>query len=295
MKIIIRSYDRENTILDNTLGELLKQKDIDLAECLYIYVGNQEQYDKYSKVLKDYPLKEICIRSELPANVPFNDAIKRFPEGDKLVFIDDDLYKFRIYEEIDMVKKKFTDCENLGEILNYCFDKVDKNIGGVVNIYFAPNLKFKQGSAFYEYKPRKTGSSFWGMYNDKELLVNYSHNDDDMRTAMILEKYSGMYNLNWFTAETKAGVTKGGMTSAGDRDFENQKEFTKQVCEEMFSNEPLIKKYFSRYRYKETMNMHFLDLKNIRELRKIIPNCQEIKWSSYMQESPDIKNYSSLF
>jgi len=290
MKIVVRSYDRFDSIVNKTIGVLGKQKDIDFRNVYVVVV--EDQIDRYRAALKDYPVKYIL--SEVGGHNAIKAACEYFPSGSPLVFMDDDLQKLKIWKDIDDHKTN-TDVENLGEYLNYIFDRLHTTAFWVD---YTQNHMFKKGKPFLEFKARKCSGAFWGGWNNREIFITpFGHQDDNIRTAKLLEKDGGVWSFNWMNCSTFCGRNAGGMQSSGDRGngldrLEKSKEYAALALEQ-----PFVTKFFeSELNFEESNNMWALKLKKIKDLKKVIPHYQEIVYSQFMQNEPNkIESLESFF
>lgn len=281
-KIAVRSYGRSDTILKKTLGVLAAQKDLDLEKQLVIAVTNEE-FTLYHDVLKDFP-KLALIPCEKGGHNATNALIEYIDEGEQVIFMDDDISKVQCYRDIADPKSRY-DVDNLGEFFEYAF-RIFKDIP--FGFDFTPNLMFKQGKPFAEFKMRKIGGAWWGGVNRKAMFkVNQSHEDDNIRTAKCLNRHGGVGSINWLTAVTAVGTNKGGMQSSGDRGNDNRAAATYDACGTALQ-QPYVKEFYQfEPFFIESMDFYSLRLKNIRELRKMYPLNIALNWSSFMQERPD--------
>lgn len=282
-KIAVRSYKRADTILDKTLGELMKQTDLDLANQLVLAV-TEEDYEEYKKALKNYPLLDL-IKVDLGGFQATNGLIDYFKDGDQVIFMDDDIKGIKGYRDI-MDKDSRYEVTTLGRYFTYAFDK----FGDVpFGFDFTPNLMFKQGKPFAEMKMRKIGGAWWGSVIDKPLLKTaQSHEDDNIRTAKSLAKYGRVGAINWMVAATAVGTNKGGMQSSGDRAAdEMRKDKTSAACLHALTHKEVARFYQDEPVWIDSMEFFSLRLKNIRDLRRENPASKELVWSKYFQEAPD--------
>jgi hypothetical protein len=287
-KIAVRSYGRADQILKKTLGELLKQKDLDLGNQLVLAV-TAEQYDEYRRELNhpirgQYPIKDI-IKVPVGGFQATNGLVEYFPEGEPVIFMDDDIGSIKGYRDI-MDKDSRYDVTDLGAYFRYAFDQFESPFG----FDFTPNLMFKQGKPFAEFKMRKIGGAWWGARIDRGLLKTaQSHEDDNIRTARALARFGGVGSINWMVATTAVGTNKGGMQSSGDRDADEARLFkTKMACEHAIHSHPEVRRFYQEEPvFIDSMNFYSLRLKNIRDLRKENPGVKELKWSTFFQMAPD--------
>jgi hypothetical protein len=281
IKIAVRSYGRSDSIVKKTIGTLLEQEDLDLGRQLVVAV-TQEEYADYKFALEAAPLLDLIIVPKGGHNAT-NGLIDYFPEGEQIIFMDDDISNVKHYTDIyDNSSRVATKC--LGSIFGYGFDRFSCAPFG---IDFTPNLMFKQGKPFAEFKLRKIGGAWWGAHNSGSLKTLQSHEDDNIRTARALHDHGGVGSINWLVATTAVGTNKGGMQSSGDRGTDGRADQTKSACLRALE-EPYVRSY---YQYDpvfiDSMNFYSLRLKNIRELRKQFPLSKELRWSGFMQDKPD--------
>jgi hypothetical protein len=281
--IAVRSYSRANQILKKTLGELNKQLDLDLANQLILGVV-EEQYEEYKTVLKDYPIKDI-IKVDRGGFQATNGLVDYFQDGDKVIFMDDDISGIKGYKDI-MNKDSRYEMFRLGDYFTYAFDKFGEIPFG---FDFTPNLMFKQGKPFAELKMRKIGGAWWGSVIDKSILKTaQSHEDDNIRTARALAKHGRVGSINWMVAATAVGTNTGGMQSSGDRSADEDRKYkTQAACYSALANKEVARYYQPEPVWIESMEFYSLRLKNIRDLRRENPGVAELKWSTYFQVAPD--------
>lgn len=294
IKIAVRSYGRSDSILKKTLGFLQSQKDLDLANQLVLAVADEDEYEKYKNALgnniyqEQFPIKDIIITAR-GGFAATNGLINYFPEGEQVIFMDDDISSVKGYTDI-MDKDSRYEVNDIGRYFTYAFEKFEDCPFG---FDFTPNLMFKQGKPFAEFKMRKIGGAWWGAYNDKKLLKTaQSHEDDNIRSAKALKKFGGVGAINWLVATTAVGINIGGMQASGDRgdgtkESMSRSEKTKAACWSALDIKEVAEFYQNEPVFIESMNFWSLRLKNIRELRKMYPLNQEIKWSGYFQHVPD--------
>ena len=213
--VIVRSYQRPLLSSQYTFKILKDQKDIDFSDKVYLVLANKEEYESYKPYLAEYPFKDI-IYSGVGGNKAINAAIDYFPEGEPLVFMDGDLKQLMNYTNVKDRETK-TKTQNLGELFEYSFQKMNETELGATIAYNFSNRVFQEKQPFFEFKPRALGGVWWGALNSDFLKTEQSHDDDNIRTGKILSKYGGTYSMNWFEAFTQVGINIGGMQTSGDR------------------------------------------------------------------------------
>ena len=282
--IAVRSYKRSDSIKKKTLGELLKQTDLDLKKQLFVAV-TKEELELYKVELADFPMNSFIV-VEPGGYKATNGILDYFPEGKKIIFMDDDITNIKEYRDI-LDPKSSSSCLNLGAYFDYAFSK----FGDVpFGFDFTPNLMFKQSKPFAEMKMRKMGGAWWGAVNDRELLrTEQSHEDDNIRASKALMKHGVVGSLNWLVASTAIGTNSGGMQASGDRSDSatERKQKTLDECYRALENESMRKFYQSEPVFVESMNFYVLRMKNIRILKQENKSYKPVSWSSYFQEEPD--------
>ena len=287
IKIAVRSYGRHNQIWKKTLSTLSAQKDLDLGRQLVLAV-TKEDYPLYKAELPEVPILDMIIVPKGGHNAT-NGLVDYFPDGEPVIFMDDDISAVKCYRDI-MDKDSRFDVTNLGELFEYAFRQFSEPFG----FDFTPNLMFKQGKPFAEFKMRKIGGAWWGAHIDKTLLkTEQSHEDDNIRTARALHRYGGVGSINWLVAATAVGTNKGGMQSSGDRGTDERAAATKAACLTALEQAHVATYYQHDPTFIDSMDFYSLRLRGIKELRKQFPMNKELKWSTYLQENPD-KPTSSL-
>jgi len=282
IKIAVRSYGRHKDIWKKTLSTLSAQTDLDLGRQLVLAV-TKDEYPLYKAELPAVPMLDMIIVPKGGHNAT-NGLIDYFPDGEKIIFMDDDISAVKMYK--DIMDKDSRDNEvALGRLFGYAFGCFGSTPFG---FDFTPNLMFKQGKPFAEFKLRKIGGAWWGAVNDKSALrTEQSHEDDNIRTARALHNHGGVGSINWLVATTAVGTNRGGMQSSGDRGTDERATATKDACYRALQ-EPYVRDYYQQDPvFIESMNFYSLRLKNIRELRKQFPLSKELRWSGFMQDKPD--------
>ena len=209
-KIVIPTYNRQKELEEKTLS-LLKKCQIP-SENIYIFVANEEEKLSYESSLSPY-YKEIIIGVKGIAEQRMF-ITDYFPEGTKIVSMDDDLSKLSTISE-----GKLEEVFNFGEIIEQGFSECEKhncNLWGISPI----------GNPFYMRKEVSTNLKFcighlFGYINDKSLkTVGKGVKSDYEFTIISWLKYGKVIRLNHICAKTKM-YAKGGIGSKADRMNDN--------------------------------------------------------------------------
>ena len=198
MKIVIPTYDRYNNF--KTI-QFLKNNNIS-NECIYIFVANEEQKQKYISVIgNEYNI----IIGVLGLVNQRNFITNYFEDGEIIISIDDDIE--------DLIQK---DNRPLKEWLEECIEYLENSNAGLLSINPSVN-------PFY-FEQRKNGKSFkTGRYpavgvfnilkNDKELLLSIDDMEDWERSLLYFKKYGMNVRYNDILIKTKYFCKDGGLSS----------------------------------------------------------------------------------
>lgn len=283
-KIVVRTYKRSDLILDMTLGELKKQKDIDLSEQLYLVVANEEEKEAYEESLEDFPYRKFLI-SGVGGNIATKKACEYFPWGEKIVFLDDDIQDMQIWKNIKD-QDSLQDMENFGEIMDYMFRLIEEDSrGDMFGVSLGTNWYWKKRSPFAEFKPKTVGGQWWGGLNHPEFITPQGHSSDNIRSARTIERTNGAYFVNWTTAKDDWGLLEGGLQESGDRGGEGEdtlqatwdasmKALSYPVVKRYFKNEPVLI---------EKANCYTLRIKPWQKIKKLVPRYQKLSWEEYLE------------
>jgi hypothetical protein len=270
------------------------QMDLLLDRDLILVLANKDQYELYRDNLKTFPISEV-IYGGVGGHNAINAAIDHIPEGEPVVFMDDDISNIKIWTDIkDSVSR--IPVLDLGRTFDYIFDEMaSHNQGQIFRIHSGENWTFKTNAPFFEFAPKQIGGMWWGGFNSDLMKTEQSHEDDNIRTSRYLCRDRGCYSFNWISASSSIGLSHGGMQSSLDRGGAGQrKNSTLAACQAALAIPEVAKIYQSEPVWKESMQFYTLKMKNIRDLRKILDS-SESRWSSFFQKYPDEKpNISSL-
>jgi hypothetical protein len=130
--IAIPSYNRAHELSKKTL-KLLNNYKVN-PEIIYIFVANEEEELIYKTFLNKDNYNKIIV-GELGIRNQRKFISKYFPEGQRIVSIDDDVRAI-----VEFVKKnEYKDIENFNELINYFFSNCISNNSFLWGIYPTPN------------------------------------------------------------------------------------------------------------------------------------------------------------
>lgn len=292
-KIVVRSHARSQTILDQTLALLRQQQDLDLSRSLYLALHREDVPD-YERVLKDYPHAGLIIGNERGGHSRTNDACDYFPEGEPLLFMDDDGSPAVEWPgpPVTTPKRPWT---NLSRYASDAFATIDKGYAGAFGFCHGTNparhsFYWKGKTPFKDASHRPVVGNFWGAYNDRAMIKTpYGHQDDNIRTARYMQRYGNNLHYHWIGMR-ELDNNPGGMQSpdSGDRGNEStRREVTKTVCETILRDMPEVATAFEGHFLMEKRNYHSLRFRPRAQLQRMSGVRQTHRWSTYFAPEPD--------
>lgn len=221
-KIIIPSYKREKTIIKNTLTTLFKT---DIKKDIYIFVANKEEENIYKKSLIEYDVKIIVGVRGIPNQRNF--IQKYFEEGERLVFIDDDIKKLCGLNK----EGKIVECKKIDNFLNKAFEQTEKvgfkmfGINSNISI-FEMNQKVSAGRIYIV-------GNFYGLINTRDVFVDEgediksrkdykSGKESHERALKMYVKYGGVLKYRSYGVVSNYWGEKGGHQESRTNDGEKE-------------------------------------------------------------------------
>ena len=231
-KIVIPSYDRVDTLKNKTL-KMLDKQGID-KKLIYIFVANDDEYNKYKKEFNDYNIIKGVIG--LLPQIKFIENY--FKEGDYLVRIEDDLEQIfkKIHSKKDypskITRKQLAETKeiNLNDFIIEGFKLLEKNKLNLFGLNKTSNA-FMMGDG-YSTDLRLIEGCFNGFINKKYKLKvcndsNYTLEDLE-RTIVFYENDGGVLRFNDVGYISNYGADGGVKSNVENRDLKI-KENTKKL------------------------------------------------------------------
>jgi len=195
--VAIPSYARAETLKTKTLA-LLESNKIP-KEQIYIFVASQEEKDAYEKHISGYKL----IVGSKGLLEQRNFMTRHFKEGQKIVYMDDDIERALVKEDEDKKSKELKDLP-LKSFFPVAFKELETtglHIWGVNPVH----------NAYYLYPSITTDlryivGAFYGVINrkDNDLLLKFESDKEDVeRTLRFYKKDAGVLRFNFITIKTK--------------------------------------------------------------------------------------------
>lgn len=280
--ILVRSYKRHNIICQYTLALLERNNVLDIT---YLMVATEEEKELYEKALEENNIKvRDIVVTEIGAANSTNNMLDRLPIGQKLLMLDDDIKEITHYPTGGYKKELSQPLTNLLEYMKYGLRICQENEIKLFGIDYT-NMFYKQGKEFATIGQYRFGGAFICAINCEELQPHSNHEEDNIRSSQILDKYHCSLKFNWFTMNVAPiGVFPGGMQSDRSSDKEEQLQYTKRICEELLTDRK-IKKYFRQEPIHDSgADYYTLKMKHIRELKKSGIFIEPIKIKEYFGE-----------
>jgi hypothetical protein len=272
--IAVRSYDRPDLIMIKTYAFL---KECGLLDKTYIFVANQTEYERYKiNLQKDgFDLQRLIVGERGGAAI--NRFISNyFPEGQRLLCLDDDLMSSTLYNKD--TKKFCNGSPHFRSVIEECFTVMEANNFGSFTFNYhtsnSPNGLLARASPKISFKNNFLQGSHYGTLNNRELLHTDdidSQIDDTLRTAKFFNRYGGVMTYHYFSIKNMTvGVEKGGLQSSGCRGTDTTRDsFTLESCNRA-SKYDYIKDYITGIERKEQHNMYSLKWKNLIGWKKVL-------------------------
>jgi hypothetical protein len=281
--IACRSYGRATSFPKKTYRMLEHTK---LIDRLYVFVATAAEKKLYREQLPEFPAGRIVIGA--PGLAPVTRCIcKYFPEGQRIVFMDDDLEQFFVMPFMPSMPssgKIQKDSTVLHKYLEDGFRTIDAHDLGSFTFSFLSNSFYLTGKPFKEFRPFLVGGNFFGCRNDRSLIpVHVGHADDVLRSSRFFERYGGTL-VYWYAGfGTHYGKEAGGMQSSGDRgDAASRLQLTKEISQKLYDSEELLQAYATPPQCIENANLWSLKLKNVTQIRKAMKaRGVELRWAAW--------------
>ena len=204
--VAIPTYDRVEKIQKKTLKIL---QDYKINQKIYIFVNDKSQYDLYKNGLEADTYTDIIISNTKGITDARNYIATYFPEGTKVVCLDDDLGTF-----VKKTGNKVAKLKDLNAVFTEGFKKCEEEDTKLWGIYPVPNglfmkdtitttLKFIIGLCY----------GFISTPKDKSLLTNVVKQKEDYeRSIKYYIKFGKVIRLNYISVRTTY-YSKGGISS----------------------------------------------------------------------------------
>jgi len=264
--IACRSYGRATVFPKKTFRMLEHNK---LTGRLYVFVASAAEKRAYRDNLPaEFPADRIIVG--VPGLAPITRFIcKYFPEGQRILFVDDDLEYFFVMPRKGQGRMQ-KDSGNLHRYVEDAFRTIDAHDLGSFTFSFLSNAFYLTGKPFKEFRPFIVGGSFFGARNERKLIpVDVGQAEDVLRSCRYFEKYGGTL-VYWYAGfATHYGKEPGGMQSSGDRgDAASRLKTTKEISQKLYDSEELLRAYATPPQFVEAANLYTLKIRTLPQIRK---------------------------
>lgn len=203
MQIAIPSYRRSQTVFEKTLSALMKSG-MDLKD-VTIFISDPNEHDAYVGGTSGL-VKIVDSVPTLAGNRNF--ILNYYPEGEHILFLDDDIVSF---EKLSTDKKRLIPDTSVKSFADKGFEWCEKQGKSLWGIYAARNYFFMDNDVT-EGLHYIIGSCY-GIINKKQdyQTVEFDEKEDYLRTLKIFDKEGGVIRLNYITVNTAYYKEQGGM------------------------------------------------------------------------------------
>ena len=279
--IIVRSYKRSHQIVTHTLAMLARQEGNLLTKTI-VLVADESEYNDYYAAFKEHNLfpREMIVTEKGGAQSNNKFFREMAIPGEYLFMIDDDVKALYEYTDINDQKSK-REILTLDSLLQYGFALLDKYDLGAFSFDYG-NPYFKQDQPFAKVGMYRVTGTFYGARYCPELMSDFSHEDDNIRSAQLLEKYSRNAIFNWMDVKlAPMGKNPGGLQADGSRDN------TLAVCEEVIKRPEIVKYFKEELVFNDKYNVYTLKYRHKNELKKLANYKPEVKIMDFYGAMPD--------
>lgn len=210
--IAIPSYNRPASIVIKTLSTLQKYKIP--SSIITVFVASESQKVLYAQSIPEHSIHEIVVARPGLAEAR-NFITDYYPEGTKLVMLDDDVTDFVERTEDGRLRELIS----LSDVINTGFKEAEKTGARLWGVYPVPNGFFMKPTITSDLK--FIIGSFFGVINTR-MTLPMSEKEDYIRTLMCYERDGSVVRINYVSPKTAYYKEPGGMQSNPYR-LENQK------------------------------------------------------------------------
>tara|TARA_Y100001970_G_scaffold293005_1_gene437148 strand:- start:3099 stop:3944 length:846 start_codon:yes stop_codon:yes gene_type:complete len=209
--VAIPSYNRSNSIYENTLSVLLKYS-VPVRK-IYIFLANDEELGIYKSVLHKKFHKNMVV-GVLGLKNQRNFITHYFPNNTNIVQLDDDVKEISqlvILNKNGKDVKKFKPIKNLPKFFKHAFKLCRKHKTKLWGIYPVYNPFFLNN--YYTIDLRFIVGPMWGKINDKskDLKLSIDEKEDVERTLLHYDKFKSVIRFENISIDTYFYKNKGGM------------------------------------------------------------------------------------
>tara|TARA_R110000851_G_scaffold166247_2_gene311482 strand:- start:79 stop:831 length:753 start_codon:yes stop_codon:yes gene_type:complete len=210
MRIVIPSYHRSSSINDKSLKTLLNAGY--LPHEIDLFVAGDDEYYKYRKVVhRDINIIIGCKGLRNIRNFIFN----YYPEGEKLLCLDDDIEGIKI---LDSETERLHNLVDFRDEVKRGFELCEEHSLKLWGLYTCCNPRFMNNAKEITTDYKFIIGNFFGVINCKNMnQLNVDDIDDYERSIRSYQIYGGSVRLNHVAAKTKFMTNSGGAQTNDQR------------------------------------------------------------------------------
>jgi len=212
--VAIPSYNRSDVLAQKTLATL--QNGSIPASKIHIFVANKSEYDKYKAAIPNNLYGKMII-GKLGISNQRRFIVEYFPEGQKIVSLDDDVEK--ILKKTSDSDTKLRQIQNIDKFFRDAFDRLRKENLYIWGVYPTPNPFFMRGGVTTTLKFIIGGLyGFINRPNAKDIRIsgNADQKEDIEQSILYYIKDGGVIRYNNVAFKTKFHAP-GGLGQTKDR------------------------------------------------------------------------------
>lgn len=207
IKIAIPSYKRPKIKTLDILGEFPKND-------IYIFVNDAEEREAYTKANPGINVIQTNTKGITPAR---NFILNFFPDGERIMMLDDDILRFQVIKIIDL-KKIQVDILSIKTLFEKGFEWAEKcgyKLWGVQMCGYTPAMTFKLNNDKFI-----IGTAAGIINNPLRFDENMKLKEDYDYTLKHIVTYGGALRMNFVTVEAVHYSNSGGCVDYRTKELE---------------------------------------------------------------------------
>jgi hypothetical protein len=200
--IVIPTHNRVDVLQKKTLP-LLKRLGIP-SKKITLFVSGGEQKKMYQEGVPSSEYNEIISKDAKGIGATKNAITSHYPEGKKIVIVEDDLNNLM---KLSSDAKKLVPLTDLNSVIKQGFDLCDKHKTILWGIYAVPNAFFMKPAVSFDLK--FIIGTCYGIINTKKIHLHTNVKEDYELSLEVWERYGAIVRFNNIVARRKAYPDRG--------------------------------------------------------------------------------------
>lgn len=200
--IVIPTHNRVDVLQKKTLP-LLKRLGIP-SKKITLFVSGGEQKKMYQEGVPSSEYNEIISKDVKGIGATKNAITAHYPEGKKIVIVEDDLNNLM---KLSSDAKKLVPLTDLDSVIKQGFDLCDKHKTILWGIYAVPNAFFMKPAVSFDLK--FIIGTCYGIINTKKIHLHTNVKEDYELSLEVWERYGAIVRFNNIVARRKAYPDRG--------------------------------------------------------------------------------------